>query len=81
MRLLALVKSFPVIQIKEIRPVVMAVLKNMSYIEDRQDFHIFQCCGSGSGSRCLFDPWIRDLGGVKKQDPDPGWGKSDPGSG
>jgi hypothetical protein len=20
-----------------------------------------QCCGSGSGSRCLFDPWIRDL--------------------
>jgi hypothetical protein len=37
MRLLALVKSFPVIQIKEIRPVVMAVLKNMSYIEDRQD--------------------------------------------
>lgn len=30
-----LVKSFPVIQIKEIRPVVMAVLKNMSYIEDR----------------------------------------------
>jgi hypothetical protein len=21
-----------------------------------------QCCGSGSGIRCLFDPWIRDLG-------------------
>ncbi len=20
----------------------------------------FQCCGSGSGIRCLFDPWIRD---------------------
>jgi hypothetical protein len=20
-----------------------------------------QCCGSGSGIRCLFDPWIRDL--------------------
>ncbi len=19
-----------------------------------------QCCGSGSGIRCLFDPWIRD---------------------
>jgi hypothetical protein len=64
MRLLALVKSFPVIQIKEIRPVVMAVLKNMSYIEDRQDFHIsFHCCGSGI--RYLFDPWIRDSGWVK----------------
>jgi hypothetical protein len=21
-----------------------------------------QCCGSGSGIRCIFDPWIRDLG-------------------
>jgi hypothetical protein len=21
---------------------------------------IEQCCGSGSGIRCLFDPWIRD---------------------
>ncbi len=21
---------------------------------------IYQCCGSGSGIRCLFDPWIRD---------------------
>ncbi len=21
-----------------------------------------QCCGSGSGIRCLFDPWIPDLG-------------------
>jgi len=20
----------------------------------------YQCCGSGSGIRCLFDPWIRD---------------------
>jgi hypothetical protein len=20
----------------------------------------FQCCGSGSGIRCLIDPWIRD---------------------
>jgi hypothetical protein len=20
----------------------------------------FQCCGSGSGIRCFFDPWIRD---------------------
>ncbi len=23
--------------------------------------------------RCLFDPWIRDPGWVKKPDPDPGW--------
>ncbi len=21
--------------------------------------YIIQCCGSGSGIRCLFDPWIR----------------------
>ncbi len=27
----------------------------------------------GSGIRCLFDPWIRDPGWVKSQDPDPGW--------
>jgi len=25
----------------------------------------FQCCGSGSGIRCLFDPWIRDPGWVE----------------
>ncbi len=31
-----------------------------------------QCCGSGSGIRCLFDPWI--------QDPVPFW-PLDPGSG
>ncbi len=31
-----------------------------------------QCCGSGSGIRCLFDPWIRDPGWVRNQDPDPG---------
>lgn len=30
-----LVKSFPVIKIKQLRPVVMAVLKHMNYIEDR----------------------------------------------
>jgi hypothetical protein len=29
---------------------------------------------SGSGIRCLFDPWIRDPGWVKNQDPDPGSG-------
>jgi hypothetical protein len=27
-------------------------------------------CGSGSGIRCLSDPWIRDPGWVKNQDPD-----------
>ena len=30
-----LIKSFPVIKIKQLRPVVMSVLKNMSYIEDK----------------------------------------------
>merc|ERR1719464_1379776 len=30
-----LLKSFPVIKIKQLRPVVMCVLKNMSYIEDK----------------------------------------------
>ncbi len=34
---------------------------------------IFQCCGYGSGIRCLFDRWIRDQGWAKNQDPDPGW--------
>ncbi len=32
-----------------------------------------QCCGSGSGIRCLFDPWIREPERVKNRDPDPGW--------
>jgi hypothetical protein len=31
-----------------------------------------QCCGSGSGIRCLFDPWIRVPGWVESQHPDPG---------
>jgi hypothetical protein len=35
-------------------------------------FCFHHCCGSGSGNRGLFDPWIRDLGWVKNQDPDPG---------
>jgi hypothetical protein len=30
----------------------------------------YQCCGSGSGIRCLFDPWIRDPGMVESQHPD-----------
>jgi hypothetical protein len=33
---------------------------------------VIQCCGCVSGIRCLFDPWIRDPGWVKNQDPDPG---------
>ena len=28
-------KSFPVIKIKQLRPVVMAILKQMNFIEDR----------------------------------------------
>jgi hypothetical protein len=33
-----------------------------------------QC--SGSGIRCLFDPWIRDLRWVKNQDPETGLEKN-----
>jgi hypothetical protein len=29
------------------------------------EIKLTQCCGSGSGIRCLFDPWIRDPGWVK----------------
>ncbi len=36
--------------------------------------YIFVVCGSGSGIRCLFYPWIRDPGWVKNQDPNPGSG-------
>ena len=45
-----LVKSFPVIKIKQLRPVVMCVLKNLSYIEDRylrvlvRDKELYQDC-------------------------------------
>jgi hypothetical protein len=42
------------------------------------DLCIFQCCGSGSGIRYIFDPWIRDPGWVKSQDPDPGSGMNNP---
>jgi hypothetical protein len=42
------------------------------------DFTGTQCCGSGSGIRCLFDPWIRDPGWVKSKDPDPGSGTNNP---
>jgi len=30
-----LVKSFPVIKIRQLRPVVMAILKHMNHIEDK----------------------------------------------
>jgi hypothetical protein len=36
---------------------------------------IFQCCGSGSGIRCLFTP---GSGLLKSQDPDPGSGMNNP---
>ncbi len=35
-------------------------------------FSLLQCCGAGSGIRCLFDPRIRDPVWVKSQDPYPG---------
>lgn len=45
-----LIKSFPVIKIKQLRPVVMSVLKNMSVIEDKylrvlvRDKELYQDC-------------------------------------
>jgi hypothetical protein len=33
--------------------------------------NFFQCCGSGSGIRCFFGPWIRDPGWEKIQIQDP----------
>merc|ERR1719412_2275197 len=45
-----LTKSFPVIKIKQLRPVVMCVLKNLTYIEDRylrvlvRDKELYQDC-------------------------------------
>merc|ERR1719361_1693335 len=45
-----LTKSFPVIKIKQLRPVVMCVLKNLSFIEDRylrvlvRDKELYQDC-------------------------------------
>jgi hypothetical protein len=39
-------------------------------------YTLTQC--SGTGIRYLFDPWIRDPGWVKNQDPDPGSGMNIP---
>jgi len=36
-----------------------------------QVFQFLQCQCCGSGIRCLFNPWIRDPGWIKNQDPDP----------
>jgi hypothetical protein len=44
----------------------------------RQNTFKKQCYGSGSGIRCLCDPWIRDPGWVKSQDPDPRSGMNNP---
>jgi len=40
----------------------------------------FQCCGSGSGIGCFFDPWIQDPGSGmgESQHPDPGSGMNNP---
>jgi hypothetical protein len=36
-----------------------------------------QCCGSGSGIRCFFDPWIQDPGWVKKSESGTGMNNPD----
>ncbi len=41
--------------------------------------YISQCCGSGSGIRCLFDPWIRDPGSRMGKKSASGSGIRDPG--
>jgi negative elongation factor B len=38
-----LLKSFPVIKIKQLRPVVMSVLKNMNFIEDKYEVMSSSC--------------------------------------
>ncbi len=46
--------------------------RQLLYIQEVELIRL--CCGSGSGIRCLFDPWIRDTGWEKSQDLDPGYG-------
>jgi hypothetical protein len=41
-------------------------------VDEQPGSGTIQCYGSGSGIRCLFDPWIRDPGRVKNQVPDSG---------
>ncbi len=41
--------------------------------------YISHCCGSGSGIRCLFDPWIRDPGSRMGRKSAFGSGIRDPG--
>jgi hypothetical protein len=33
---------------------------NRKSLKKKKKMFFFQCCGSGSGIRCLLDPWIRD---------------------
>ncbi len=43
---------------------------------------LFSVADPGSGIRCLSDPlWKRDPGWIKSQDPEPGCGMRDAGSG
>jgi hypothetical protein len=46
--------------------------KNAIITDYKQKVGSNQCCGPGSGIRCLFDPWIWDPRWGKNQDPDPG---------
>jgi hypothetical protein len=50
-------------------PEQLGILKESSHLKSMaEDLHcrhnncisVHQCCGSGSGIRCFFDPWIRD---------------------
>jgi hypothetical protein len=36
------------------------VLNFSDVTKSRKYIFFYQCCGSGSGIRCLFDPWVRD---------------------
>ncbi len=47
---------------------VLLGVRDMSLLQESIFGCIYQCCGSGT--RCLFDPGIRE--GIKNQDPDPG---------
>jgi hypothetical protein len=52
---------------------VLALRENFAESKKKErNKSYFQCCGSGSGIRCLFYPWVRDPGLGKNRDPDPG---------
>ncbi len=50
---------YPVTSLKTIRIGIMDFLFS-TVIQNK--FMKRQCCGSGSGIRCLYDPWLRDQG-------------------